>query len=249
VEKIMKAPGIKIKNLMVGFSEHLPINQTKWELDINPGELVGIIGPNGSGKTSFLRALMGDETFLSGEILIGGESESVQSWSSKKISQHFSYLPQESFFDSFQETEAYLRLAFLPRLGLLGRMSQENSAQLDSFARDFELSSYLKKRLQDLSSGERQRVFLGRVLLQPSQMVLLDEPTNHLDPNVVEKTWLFLKNQKNKKTVLVATHDLSQVERHCDRVIVLSGREMLFSGTVSEYQTREIKRLVFPFTY
>jgi ABC-type multidrug transport system ATPase subunit len=60
---------------------------------------------------------------------------------------------------------------------------------------------------------------------------------------------VFLKNQKNKKTVLVATHDLSQVERHCDRVIVLSGREMLFSGSVSEYQTRKIKRLVFPFTY
>jgi len=245
----MKAPTIKIKSLMIGYSHESPLNEKRWDLEIGGGTLTAVIGPNGSGKTSFLRALMGAETLLSGEVLVGTEAESVESWTCKKISRFFSYLPQESLFDSLQETESYLKLAFLPRQGLLGRLSTDDISQFDNFAAEFELRAYLKKRLQDLSSGERQRVFLGRVFLQPSQVVLLDEPTNHLDPNVVEKTWALLKSKKNKKTMIVATHDLSQVERHCDSVIVFSGKDLLFSGSVSEYQGRQIKRLVFPLTY
>lgn len=244
----MNSFGLKISNLRVGYSRDKAINQKPWSLTVPEKKLVAVIGPNGSGKTSFLRAVMGDTTCLSGEIHIHGEKKSVQSWKVKEISRCFSYLPQESYFDSLQESGAFLKLAFLPRLGLLGDLMTQDREAFERFSDDFDLKEHLKKRLEDLSSGERQRVFLGRALLQPCKIALLDEPTNHLDPNVVEKTWRFLSRAKESKTILVATHDLAQVERHCDYVIVFSKEDLIFSGAVTEYRSQGIKQQVFPLT-
>ncbi|MFM8269308.1 MAG: ABC transporter ATP-binding protein [Pseudomonadota bacterium] len=238
--------GISINNLVVGYSKQAPVNREAWHINIKSGELIAIIGPNGSGKTSLLRALMGDRTYQSGEIFVWGEKDSVESWSAKKLSRYFSYLPQETFFEPLQETEAYLKLAFLPRLGLFGQMLGDDHSVFENIVTDLSLHKFLKKRLQDLSSGERQKIFLARALLQTGPITLLDEPTNHLDPNIVETTWRLLKRKKGQKTMIVATHDLTQVERHCDQIIVLSKENLVFSGSIAEYQSLGIKQIVFP---
>lgn len=242
----MKSLDFQVNNLVFGYSEKSPKNRSPWNFSLQQGELVAILGPNGSGKTSLLRALMGDATYLAGEIRIQGESKSVEDWNSKTLARYFSYLPQESLFDSFQITEAFLKLAFFPQLGLVGRIPSKLLEGFDAFTEKFELRDYLNKRLSDLSSGERQRVFLARTLLQPSHIALLDEPTNHLDPNAIEETWSFLSKSKQGKIVVIATHDLAQVERHCDKVIVLSKSELFFFGTVLEYQSQGIKQKIFP---
>lgn len=239
---------MKIENLLVGYSSRHPVNLNPWNFEIPEGELVAIVGPNGSGKSSLLTALMGEKTHLSGKVRILGEEEPVNLWSSKKLSHYFSYLPQESFFDPLQVTKHQLGLAFLPRLGSWGRVTEKQRAGLEDLVRKLELNDFLNKRLQNLSSGERQRVFLGRTILKPSKFLLLDEPTNHLDPDVQEKIWILLK-QQTQKSKLVATHDLQHVERYCDRVIVLFKKEMVFAGKVSDYLKQGIKHRIFPLIY
>jgi len=247
VEKIVNSSLIKIEDLVIGFTKETPLNASPWNFEIPESELVAIIGPNGSGKTSLLRALMGEPTGLSGGVFLKEEQGPVKEWSSQKICRYFSYLPQESQFDPLQLTKHQLGLAFLPTLGFFRtKVTPLERERLEFLIKESGLDPFLNKRLQELSSGERQKVFLVRTLLQNSKIVLLDEPTNHLDPDVQETIWGLFKNEIKTRTVVVTTHDLAQVERHCDRVVALSKEGLVFAGSVSDYKSQGIKRRIFP---
>lgn len=237
---------LRAENLCIGFSKDEPINPDSWDFSIQENSVVALIGPNGSGKTTVLRAVLGENVLLNGGVYVDSFENPVHLWNCREVSKVFSYLPQEPSFDPYQTILNHLQLAFIPELGLLRRGGSAYQERLNQVMGDFGLVKLQKKTLSELSTGERQRVFLARVLLQNSQIVLLDEPTNHLDPEGVEMFWSLLKRNRGEKTVLIATHDLAQIEKNCNQVLALSSGSLLFSGDVNEFRSQSISKKVFP---
>lgn len=237
---------LRATNLCIGFSKGQPINPNPWEFSILEHSVAALIGANGSGKTTVLRAMLGENVLLKGGVYFDPIEKPVHLWNCRELSRIFSYLPQEPVFDAYQTVLNHLQLAFTPELGLLRRAGGVYQARIGQMMSDFGLNKFQNKALIELSTGERQRVFLARVLLQKSEVVLLDEPTNHLDPDGVEIFWSLLKKNRGDKTVLIATHDLVQVEKNCSQVLALYLGNLCFSGDVNEFKAQSISEKVFP---
>lgn len=210
VEEKMKTVMLKAVQLVVGFEKGFPLNQTPLNLSLPPKGLVALTGPNGSGKTTLLRSLMGEKTLLSGNWFWESISSPVQKWSARDLSKYVAYLPQEPLYESTQTVQAHWELA---SKGDAFRFNLQNLAQ--------ELGLGLEQRLGEMSSGQRQRAFLGRVLLQPCKLLVLDEPTNHLDAELKQDIWRTLKKLSQEQLVWLATHDPQNVAQYCDSVVSL----------------------------
>lgn len=218
---------LAVRGLSIGFVPKKPINQRPWSFDLEKSKIIGLVGPNGSGKTTLMRTLLGDLPPLKGQVHVAGFNSSPHHWKPKEVSQIFSYLPQEALFDSMQFVQDHISLAFLPELGLFGRVSHEQKDRLEEMLSCLRLTSFRFRRLGELSTGEKQRVFLARVMLQKTACILLDEPTNHLDWDSIGKCWGLLEQaRENKKLVLVASHDLEQIKTHCQMVLQIENGQL-----------------------
>lgn len=236
----------QVSDLRLGFSPRSCLNDRGWSFSLTCGDLIGLIGPNGSGKTTLLRALMGERTLLSGEVKVSGLTCSVQRWTAKEIAHTFSYLPQEQPHEPSQRVDQFLSMAFISTNGLFGSVSRDQIERLEKQIQLFELGKHRTRTLDSLSTGERQRVFLARVLLQPSQIVLLDEPTNHLDPEGLARFWSTLRELKGEKTVVVSTHDIDFVKKMTDTILALKDGNLVFSGETAEFFRGSFIQQLFP---
>ncbi len=164
---------------------HLP--SLTLNVEFKKGQLNLLVGNNGAGKTSLLLALLGEPVVKSGTI----DFPSVDK---------LAFLPQEPIFPD------HLRVRDLLKLAALGKPPAEDKIEEElSF---FRLKALENRSLGDLSSGERQKAFLARTLLQPCQVILLDEPTNHLDADVTDLLWDRLSRLPSQgKEVIASTHD------------------------------------------
>lgn len=211
VEEKMKPVMLKAVQLVVGFEKGSPLNQVPLNFSLPQKGLVALTGTNGSGKTTLLRSLLGETTLLSGNWFWEGISIPVQKWSVRNLSKQIAYLPQEPLYEGIQTVQTHWQLA--SRVGAF-RFDLRNLAQ--------ELGLGLDQRLGEMSSGQRQRAFLGRVLLQPCQLMVLDEPTNHLDAELKQDVWRTLKKLSQEQLIWLATHDTENVTSYCDEMISLS---------------------------
>jgi ABC-2 type transport system ATP-binding protein len=238
MEKALKKEKLRAVNLCAQVNGGKRLNRAPWNFALAQGSVTALIGSNGSGKTTLLNAIMGNHHRLSGEVFVEKLESPVTKWGTKLFASVFSYLPQEPIYDPYQTVRNHLILALNSEIGLFEKINPDQEARLERILFDFGLSGMQSKALEELSAGERQRVFLARCLLQKSSIVLLDEPTNHLDPNGIEAFWSLLTKNRREKTVLVATHDLSQIEKNCDWVCILSKGDLVFSAEVESYRAR-----------
>jgi iron complex transport system ATP-binding protein len=219
----MNRPFCQITNLIIGFETSKPANQKPMSFVLDKAKIIGLVGPNGSGKTCLLRTLMGDLPPLAGTITFLDHPKPTHQWTATEVARMFSYLPQESVFERGQSVESHVRLGLLPELGFFGKPNQEQKERIGTLMTYFGLGAFRGKRLDDLSTGERQRTFLTRVMIQNTNCLLLDEPTNHLDKESRVKMWDWVTQLKEKnKLIFIASHELEEVERHCDEIISIS---------------------------
>lgn len=180
------------------------------------GECLAVIGPNGSGKTSLLRAIDQQLTSREGEICLNGRS--VSALTRQQRAREIAVLAQNDAPDLRLTLEDYVALGRLPHARDMSRREHENI--VTRAISDTGLQRLRTRSLSALSGGERQRAALARVLAQSPKLVLLDEPTNHLDPPGRVELLSLVKNQG--VTVVAVLHDLSLVESFADRVLLLS---------------------------
>jgi ABC-type cobalamin/Fe3+-siderophores transport system ATPase subunit len=213
-------------------------------VDAPAGALTTLLGPNGSGKSTLLRVLAGVIRPTAGQVEVGEADPGLLPRAT--LARRVAYLPaQPSVPSEYTALEVVLMGRHPFGRGLL----LERPADLERGQRALERSGALAFRdrpCRDLSSGERQRVLLARVLCQDVPTLLLDEPTSAQDPaHALELFALFATLAREGRCVVVASHDLNAAARHADRLVVLRGGRLVCDGAPAEVLTAETLSDVF----
>ena len=195
------------------------------DLAIRPGEVVGLLGHNGAGKTTTVRLLAGLLAPERGTVRVGGGDPVTDGPS---VRGQMGVLPAALVVDARLTARQNLRFA----ADVFGVPRAELGTRIDAILALFELSDRADQKVGGLSSGLRQRLSLARVLLPDPEVLLLDEPTSALDPVAARQVRRALAKlaQDRSRTIVLCTHDLTEAELLCDRVVVLERGRVVADG-------------------
>ncbi len=198
------------------------------------GEVVGLIGPNGSGKTTFVRAVTGVIKPLSGRILLSGRDASHLP--QRDIARLVAVVPQEP---TLPAAFTALECVLMGRTPYLRLLENESSRDIDASRRamrETDTWELANRRLGELSGGERQRVIVARALAQETPVLLLDEPTAHLDVGHQVAVLSLMRTiaRQQAKAVVSVVHDLTLAGQYCDRLVMLRAGSVIATGTPDE---------------
>lgn len=195
---------------------------TDVNLSIYPCEFIGIIGPNGGGKTTLLKLLMGFLKPTSGQLEIFGTSPQMSRY-------EIAYVPQTQRFDrDFPISVMELVLSGrLSRLPWYGRFSKEDKMAAQQALEQVHLTQFQNHPFGTLSGGQAQRALIARALASQPKLLLLDEPTANVDAQAEADIYEILHNLRDQMTILMVTHDLRIAVEHVQRVILVQNNVML----------------------
>lgn len=199
-------------------------------LDVAEGEFLGIIGPNGSGKTSFLSLLSGVRRCRVGEVSFCGVP--IGSFSRREIARRLALVEQQAGTTERITARQAVELGRTPYLGALSPWSAEDDTIVGQALVNVDMAHLADRYWHTLSGGERQRLHIARALAQKPQILLLDEPTNHLD--IGHQIGLLDLVSRQKLTVVAALHDLNHAAMFCDRIAVMDRGNLVALGTPRE---------------
>lgn len=208
---------------------------------VREGEFTAILGMNGGGKSTFLRCLAGLHRAVRGEIQLNGKS--IRELSSEDRAHSLAFLPQ-----STQPAFAFKgrEVIALGRYATSRKRGTEPPDDISEVARQFEVETFLDRRVDSLSGGEWQRIALARTFYQNARILLLDEPTAHLDLSHRLATFEFCRQSVAVgKTILAATHDLDLAFEFADRLLFLKEGALSLDGVPEDVVTGEHLEAVF----
>ena len=226
---------LKINNLTGGYNQEAIVKNVS--LEINSGDFLGIIGPNGSGKTTLLRLASRILVPQKGDIELEGRD--INKISLKSFCQRMAFVSQDTTINfSFSVWEIVLmgRIPHLKRM----QLETKNDFQAAETALLMTDTLHLRdKKIDELSSGERQRVFIAKALAQEPDILLLDEPTSHLDiGHQIQVLDLLMKlNKNNKLTIVMVLHDLNLASSYCNHIALFNQGRIFKQGPVDEVLT------------
>lgn len=213
---------IKVENLTKKYGGFTAIDQLNFTVD--KGEVVGFLGPNGAGKSTTMRILTGYMPATSGRATIAGYDVFSQSIEARR---RIGYLPENTPLYSEMRVSEYLRY----RANLKGVPMGTVKERVGDVMEMCNLVDMQRKLIGSLSKGYRQRVGLADALVHDPELLILDEPTIGLDPNQIRQVRELIKNLAQKRTVLISTHILTEVEIMCSRVVVIHNGKIRASDT------------------
>lgn len=215
-------PIISIAHFKMQFGKTEVIKDLSFE--VKRGETFGFLGSNGSGKTTTIRALLGIYQPTAGELLVGGKPYSVSSGIK------LGYLPEER---GLYKKEPVIDI--MTYFGQLKGMSRLDARQKSlDFLKRVDLLDKAKIRLDKLSGGQQQKVQLGITVIDNPELLILDEPTKGFDPvNRRLLMEIIEEHQSKGATVIMITHQMEEVERLCDRILLLKDGTAHAYGTVA----------------
>jgi len=213
---------IKVENLTKRYAGITAINNLNFEVE--KGEIVGFLGPNGAGKSTTMKILTSYLPATSGRATIAGFDVFEQSIEARR---HIGYLPENTPLYTDMRVGEYLRY----RVNLKGVPGRKVKSNVGDVIELTNLREVERKLIGALSKGYRQRVGLADALVHDPALLILDEPTIGLDPNQIRHVRELIRNLGGKRTVLISTHILPEVEIMCSRVIVIHKGKIRASDT------------------
>lgn len=211
------------------------------DLDIERGQFVGLIGPNGSGKTSLLSLLAGLRKPSAGVIHLNGQS--IARISRRTFAQELAFVSQHNHALERIDVAYVVALGRTPYLSALSPRSERDDELVAHCLDQVGLAGFEERKWADLSGGEQQRVQLARALAQEPSILLLDEPTNHLD--IHHQLNLLDLVCRLDLTIVAALHDLNHAAMFCDHVVMLQDGRVKVEGDAQSVLTSHRLREVF----
>ena len=218
---------IEIKNLNKEYNNILAVKNINFK--INKGKIVGLLGPNGCGKTTTIGMILGLIKPTSGSVFINDqniENENIRTKILEKV----------NFISPYVELPK--KLTVEENLKVYGKMYGVNNLQdkIKNLMKDLNLIDFKKRKTGELSSGQKNRVSLAKALINDPDILLLDEPTASLDPDVGDYIRTYIESFASKKgtTILLASHNMNEVERLCSEVMMMKNGKIIDKGTSND---------------
>ena len=221
---------LEVKKLSKKFNNIFAVNNISFI--INKNSTMGLLGPNGCGKTTSIGMMLGLISPSEGEILINGvkinTSNNIEILSKLNFASPYIELPKKLTVK--QNLEVYARLYGVKNL----------NQRIEEISEDLNISKFLNKKNGELSSGQKNRVSLAKSFINKPKILFLDEPTASLDPDLGDFVREYIEKYKsnNELTILLASHNMSEVERLCDNIIMMKEGSVVDKGTCKELINR-----------
>ena len=217
---------IQVKNLTKKFKNTFAVNKINFNIEAN--KTIGLLGPNGCGKTTSIGMMLGLIKPSGGEVIIQNKNIDTMDRSLLLSKMNFAspYVELPKKLTVKQNLEIYGRLYGVDNL----------SSRIDDLGEDLNLKNFFNKKTGELSSGQKNRVSLAKSLINKPEVLFLDEPTASLDPDIGDYVRGYIQSykSKNKITILLASHNMAEVERLCDSVIMMKNGKIIDQGTCKE---------------
>ena len=226
------ADGLALRDLTVAYPPRVVLRGVS--ADIRCAQVVGLIGPNGGGKTTLLMAILGIVPIVSGTVTLFGRPAAA-------MRTRMTYVPQRELVDwDFPVTvREVVMMGRYPGIGWLRRLGRRDHESVDRVLERVGMQEHRGTQIGRLSGGQQQRVFIARALVQDADVLLLDEPLVGIDAATQEVILQIIEEQRRAgKIVLLATHDLASASCSCDCLCCLNGRMVSF-GPLQETYTAE----------
>ena len=217
---------LKVVNLVKKFKSTTAVNEISFEIEKNA--TLGLLGPNGCGKTTSIGMMLGLITPSKGKIYINDillEPKSrIKLLSMMNFASPYIELPKKLTVK--QNLEVYARLYGVNKI----------KDRVDEMVEDLNLKNFLLKKTGELSSGQKNRVALAKSLINKPKLLFLDEPTASLDPDVGDFVREYIERYKknNELTILLASHNMREVERLCNKIVMMKQGKIVDSGTCDQ---------------
>ncbi|PIR93248.1 ABC transporter [Candidatus Falkowbacteria bacterium CG10_big_fil_rev_8_21_14_0_10_43_10] len=216
---------ISVKELSKTIGHNKILDSISFE--VRDGEILGFLGPNGAGKSTTMKIITGFWTPTAGNVHVG-DLNVIQN--SLAIRQKIGYLPET--VPLYNEMKVYEYLKFIAEIRDVPKDKIKD--RIKSVIKDCGLEKVIKKPIEELSKGYRQRVGLAQAIIHEPDILILDEPTTGLDPNQIVEIRNLVKQIGRDKTIIFSTHILSEVQATCDRVVIINNGRIAGQGTPNE---------------
>ncbi len=217
---------IQVKNLTKKFKNSIAVDKINFHIEQN--KTVGLLGPNGCGKTTSIGMMLGLIKPSEGEIIIDNKS--------LEKTDRVSILSRMNFASPYVELPK--RLTVKQNLEVYGRLYgvKNLETKINEISKELDIKNFLEKKTGELSSGQKNRVTLAKSLINDPEILFLDEPTASLDPDIGDYVRSYIESykSKNKITILLASHNMAEVERLCDSIIMMKNGKIIDEGTCEE---------------
>ena len=198
---------------------------------INKGKIIGLLGPNGCGKTTTIAMILGLVKPTSGEVIIKGKNFEKE---------RINLLEKMNFISPYVELPKKLTVEENLKVyaGLYG--VKNVNEKISELVNELRLNKFLKKKTGELSSGQKNRISLAKALINDPEILMLDEPTASLDPDTGDFVRSFIEHYSSKTnvTILLASHNMNEVERLCDSVMMMKDGTIVDTGKSQELISR-----------
>ncbi len=220
---------ISVENLTKYYGPYLAVNNISFEVE--RGSVVGFLGPNGAGKSTTVRIITCYLSATSGTATVDGKNVQTEAFEVRK---RIGYLPEN--------TPLYTDLNVVDYLNFMYDMrktagSNSRKERIKNVLETCGLNSVAHKDIGELSKGYRQRVGLAQTLVHDPDILILDEPTVGLDPNQIIEIRNLIKELGKRKTIIICSHILPEVEATCNKVLIINEGQIVADGTPSELRT------------
>jgi len=222
---------LEVKNLSKAFKDLKAVDNVSFV--VNDGEIVGLLGENGAGKTTTLRTIATMLKPTSGTAIVNGK-DIVKNPEEARGEIGILFGGEVGLYDRLTGRE---NIVYFGELN--GMTKQEASKSVDELSKDFQMEEYIDRRCGKFSKGMKQKIAIARSLVHSPKLMLLDEPTSGLDVSatIIVQDFIF-KCKKEGKAIVFSSHTMSEVEKLCDRVVIIHKGKLIENETLADLRTK-----------